>query len=254
MPKRFFMRFNLQNGVAHFPATAAIGAALQNADPAEIQGYLDEFDAIQSARTERIRTRVGDKIAPLWGKKVVFFGDSITSDNLGYRSTVCRAAELVGTDASISGGTSATALQLAHATLEQARPDLVSVMLGSNDSVGIGDAALGQVSLSEYERNMRAILSWAKTVGARVLVMEIPPIQKERFDHYFLAQAKYQSKENVARYNAILSSLADEFDISLLCHDFADIDTALDRDGIHLSCEGQEILAERWLTQAAKLF
>lgn len=252
--KRFFMRFNLQNGVGHFPATATVGAALQNADASEIQGYLDEFDAIQSARTDRVCARVGNAVEPLAGKKVVFFGDSNTSDNLGYRETVCRVASLTGVDASISGGTSATAIQFAHDKIRTERPDLVSVMLGANDSVAIGSEGFGQVSLAEYERNLRAILIWAKKANAKVLLMEITPIQKERFDHYFLPQAKLQSKENIALYNAIVTSLANELDVPLLRHDFPDLDAALDRDGIHLSCEGHEILAERWLTHAAKLF
>lgn len=252
--KRFFMRFNLQNGVGHFPATAAVGAALQNAAPQEIQEYLDEFDEIQAARAERIVSKMGDLLAPLVGKKVIFFGDSITSDNLGYRQTVCRAAKLIGIDRSISGGTTATAIQLAHGTIQSEKPDLVSIMLGTNDSVGISSPFLGQVSLAEFERNVRAILCWAQESGAEVLLMELPPIHQARFDHCFLPQAKYQSIENIARYNAILSSLAEELEIPLLRHEFADLDSALDRDGIHLSTFGHEILAERWLTQAAKLF
>ena len=126
MPKRFFMRFNLQNGVNHFPATAEIGAALQNADSSEIQEYLDEFDTVQARRAERMREYFGDHLAVLNGKKVLFFGDSITSDNLGYRETVSRAAHLQSADGSISGGTSATILQFAKSKLIAEKPDLLS--------------------------------------------------------------------------------------------------------------------------------
>jgi lysophospholipase L1-like esterase len=258
MPKRFFMRFNLQNGVGHFPTTADVGAALQNTSLEEIQSYLHEFDEIQTLRTQRIKERMGNSLSSLHRKKAVFIGDSITSDNLGYRETVCRAADLIGVDASISGGTSATAVQLVYTTLAQARPDIVSIMLGSNDSVSIGYENFEQVSLSEYERNLRAILSWATESGASILLLSILPIQQERFDRCFTPQSKFQSNSNIARYNTILQSLADEFDIPLLRHEYTEheetFNTFMEHDGIHLNANGQEALAEYWLRQAVALF
>ena len=258
MPKRFFMRYNLQNGVGHFPATAAVGAALQNAEPEEIAGYLAEFDAIQAARAELLRARLGDALTPLAGKRVLFLGDSNTSDNLGYRESVCRAASLVGIDASVSGGTSSTAFGLAYTALKQADADLVSILLGTNDAVAIGSPELETVSLGEYERNMRAILSWATQTGAKVLVLAIPPIAQAGFDHYFLPQGKYQSPEHLAQYNTVLRALTEELEIPLLTLGFLEQGEAapsfLERDGIHLNALGHEALAERWLTAAAQLF
>ena len=153
------MRFNLQNSVDHFPATAEVGAVLQNADFKKIQGYLDEFETIQNQRVVRICESFDECLAVLRGKKVVFFGDSITSDNLGYRVSVSRAAQLQAVDGSISGGTSATVVQFAKMMLRQVKPDLVSQMIGTNDSVGIDSECFCQVSPDEYERNVRAILT-----------------------------------------------------------------------------------------------
>ena len=256
MPKRFFMRFNLQNGVGHFPATAEVGAALQNADPQEIQGYLDEFENIQTARAERIGACFDKASSHLSGKKVVFFGDSITSDNLGYRETVCRVADLIGIDGSVSGGTSGTVLQFARDTLTAVKPDLVSIMLGTNDSVGIDSESFGQVSLDEYERNLRAILRWASEIGAQILLLAIPPIHQERFDRHFNAQSKFQSNANIERYNDRLRKLADEFGVELCEHRYLkaepDLYQLIDRDGIHLSPDGHEQLALCWLTHASK--
>ena len=258
MPKRFFMRFNLQNGVNHFPATAEVGAALQNATTTEIQGYLDEFERIQSDRACRLQTLFGEQLSVLNGKKVVFFGDSITSDNLGYRATVSRAAELHAVDGSISGGTSATILQFAKDTLTNAKPDLVSLMIGTNDSVGIDSESFGQVSLDEYERNVRAILSWAREVGAKILLFAVTPIHPNQFNKHFNKQSKFQSNENIERYNARLQSIARDFGIKLCEHRYfhgdTDLDRWIDRDGIHLSLDGHRQLAQCWLTHAIQLF
>ena len=254
MSHRFFTRFNLQSSANHFPATATIGAALQNTSPSEIQGYLDEFEAIQAARADRMRALFGDRLAPLQGKKVVFFGDSITSDNLGYRTTVSRAAHLQAVDGSISGGTSATVLQYAKERIQQEKPDLVSIMLGANDSVGIGTDDLGQVSLEEYGRNLCAIVSWSLESGARVLLFAVTPIHEARFARQFAAQGKVQSNENIQRYNQRLRIIAEELGLSLFDHGYlTDPETLLEKDGIHLSPQGQEQMAAHWLACAIDL-
>ena len=258
MPNRFFIRFNLQNSVGFFPATAAVGAAMKQASCEEMQGYLDEFDTILRARADRLHQKLGNTVSPLCGKRVLFLGDSNTSDNLGYRRSVCQVAGMIGIDASISGGTSATALPLAFEKLPKEAPDLVSVMIGSNDAVCLGSSELGQVSLAEYERNLRAILSRADQAGARILIMALPSVFQAGFDRYNPILGRSFTMETISRYNAVLASVAKEFGAHPLAHDYIpaedDLSEWTERDGVHLNLRAHEALAERWLMAASRLF
>lgn len=184
----------------------------------------------------------------------MFLGDSITSDNLGYRATVALAANAEGIDGSVSGATSSMILYDAKRVIDKENPDLVSLMIGSNDSVSIVHKDLHQVSIGEYERNVSAILRWAKQSGAGVLFFEIPPIAEELFEKSFSPQLKVQSNETVESYNDVLRRLAAENGIELQSNRWLMDDVAFYReDGIHLSVIGQELFAEKWIEAAAKI-
>ena len=103
MSTRFFARFNLQNSLAResFSARADIFAAMLGKSESEIQTYLDEFEGTQWENEKYLKMLFGKELEALRGKRVLFLGDSITSDNLGYRSAVCRAAALDGIDGSV---------------------------------------------------------------------------------------------------------------------------------------------------------
>lgn len=256
MSNRFFMRFNLQNSVGNFPATARTGAALLGAEEREIGAYLAEFDEIQSRRVERLRQICDEEVRVLRAQRVLFLGDSVTSDNLGYREAVSRAAELQSVDGSVSGGTSATLLQHAEAQLRQHQPSLVSLMIGSNDSVRLGAEAIEQVSVEEYCRNVKAILGWAVRSGARILLWEILPIHEARFEASFGKQGKTQSNRRIREYNAALREVARGFGIETAAHAWlneSEYEACFDSDGIHLSVTGQESFAQRWLIAASRL-
>lgn len=253
--KRFFMRFNLQG---HFPATAEVFERLLPYSKEELAPELDDFERIQNTRAECLKQKYEKEIEILRGKKVLFLGDSITSDNLGYRGSVTRAAELQAYDESISGGTSPMLLHIAKRKLETLKPDIVSIMLGSNDSVGIENESLNQVSLGEYTRNIEQMVLWAKRNGTEVLLFEMPLVHEKRFQRNFEAEGKLQSNENIVRYNNALKKIANNLDIKLIQNswlgDCADMDSLFEIDGIHLSLLGHERCAEEWMQAAAKLF
>ena len=255
MADRFFMRFNLQNGVAHYPATAEVFGALFSEEKDAAQQILDEFEAIQSERVATLERKYGDALTCLHGKKVLFLGDSITSDNLGYRVSVARAARMRGIDGSISGGTSSTILHSAMRKIADEKPDLVSLMIGTNDSMEVVREELQQLSPAEYERNVRAMLGWIVESGAALLLFEIPPIHADRFARHCTANGKTQSPENIERYNEILRKVAKELGTSVLPHSWiateADKEKYIEqRDGVHFTPEGQEAFSEYWLSQA----
>ncbi len=219
----------------------------------DIQNMILEIDEIQFSRAERLKKKYSLITEKLKGKKVVFLGDSITSDNLGYRVTVTKAANLYSFDGSVSGGTSSMILHTAKVLIEKQKPDLVSLMVGSNDSVSIARKELNQVSIEEYDRNVREIVRWAKEVGAKVLLFEIPPIIEELFEKNFNSQSKFQSNKNIQIYNSVLKKIAEDNETELsLNHWLSEKVEYFEPDGIHLNVRGQETFAEKWFESVTK--
>lgn len=237
MSERFLIRFNLPH----------------EATEEERGAYLKEFEQIQTERVRRLTDKMGKETEALRGKRVLFLGDSITSDNLGYRTSVSRAAELCATDGSVSGATTSSLLPLARERIGEARYDLISVMLGANDSVTLTEEGRNQVSLEEYVANMEEILLRAKGNGASVLLFAITPVHEERFEKSFSDQKKRQSNETVARYNRHLRELAEKHEIRLTAHSWLTEDLFWEKDGIHLTPRGQERLSESWLLAASNI-
>jgi lysophospholipase L1-like esterase len=185
----------------------------------------------------------------LKNKSVLFIGDSITSDNIGYRVSVTRAADLTAYDASISGGISSMMLYDAKAIIEKHRPDIVSVMIGTNDSACVDTAPT--VSIDEYVRNVKSIIGWGKQNGAEILLFAVPPISETRFN----IPLKTQTNDNIGRYNEALQGVANDNDIRLISNEWVNkSEDMLEPDGVHLSVEGQKIFSEKWIVAAAQIF
>ena len=148
-------------------------------------------------------------------------------------------------------------LHSAKNQIEKRKPDIVSLMIGANDSVGVGKDSINQVSIQEYARNVQEIIGWAKQGGATVLLFEITPIHENRFAACFNKESKFQTNQTINRYNMILKEIANSNGIRLISHDwiteFDDCDSLFEPDGIHLSIKGQELLAKKWLTAFAEI-
>ncbi len=253
---RFFIRFNLHNSVCNYPASFEVLRPMVDISDEELRACLDEIQSTHQSRAERLRASHGREINAIRGKRVLFLGDSLTSDNFGYRRTVTAAAELCALDGAVSGGTSSTILHPSKQQLASFKPDIVSLMIGTNDSVCIDSEDLPQVGIKEYERNVRAIVGWARESGARILLFDIPHIHKERFTRSFTPQHKLQSPENIQKYNTVLKGIAQDFSIPLFSNAWTaegDVDKLFEPDGIHLSLSGHELFAEKWLESAAQI-
>lgn len=257
MAGEFFVRFNLHNSVCCYPASFDIlRPMVGDMSDAELRAFLDKIENVHAQRAAELKKAYEREINVIRGKKVLFLGDSLTSDNFGYRRTVTRAAELNALDGSVSGGTSSALLHSAKMQLQSFKPDIVSIMIGTNDSVCIESDNLPQVGTEEYGRNVKAIVEWSLNIGAHVLLFEIPPVHEERFSKSFTSQYKLQSNGNIATYNSVLKNIADECGIPLLSNAWiadGDKNSLFEPDGIHLSLEGQELFARNWITAVAKI-
>ena len=256
MPGEGFVRFNLHNSLCCFPASLEVLKPLVDISEEALREYLLEIDRIQNERVVRLQATYTKEIEKLKGKKVLFLGDSITNDNLGYRESVSRAADVESINGSISGGTSSMLVPLAKHLIEK-RPDVVSLMIGANDSISLEKESFHQVSLEEYERNVDTILGWAKQIGAKILLFEITPVLEDRFKLCFAKEQQLQSNAAIQGYNLILQRLSRKHQIELLAHPWlaegAVRESLYESDGIHLNVKGQALFAENWITSAARL-
>ena len=257
MPERTFLRYQLQNSTRQIsPSSKLFEGALQISEDC-VAAHLDALAQLRRKNAVQLQETSSAEIAKLNGKRVLFLGDSLTADELGYRALVCEAANLAGRNGAISGGTSSSLLHLFLRKLTSQTsptPEIVSIMLGTNDCVSVEREELHQVSPEEYLRNMRAILTWAKKTGARVLLFAVPPILEARFNAHAIANGKLNSNRSVIQYNALLAALANELSLSLIPHDHCmQKEDFFEEDGLHWNASAQLCFAEKWLRAAAEI-
>lgn len=212
------------------------------------------FATYERIHTERILALPDTmNLKELYGKRVVFVGDSITSDNIGYRLTVTRAARLRATDTSLSGGKTNNIKEDAKQAILTEKPDIVSIMIGANDSPIKGEPLKHGVALPQYAENLREIVAAAAEVGAKILLLEITPIHEANFAAHYEGKQKFQTNANIEEYNMAVRGIADEFGATLLQNGWLGAAEDFEKDGIHLSDSAQARLARRWLETAIKL-
>lgn len=257
MPQRSFLRYQLQNSLRHLPSSLSLFESVLDADVEVLQQHLSDFEKHRKENVLRLQQQNSEAICKLQGKRVLFLGDSLTADELGYRPLVCEAAGLLARNGAISGATSASLFNLCRQKILSKTspiPDILSIMLGTNDSVSIEREELHQVSLAEYARNMREILSWGQKIGTRVLLFAIPPILERQFCTHVAATGKLHSNRAIDAYNAELATIADGLGIPLITHlPPHDDPTLFEADGLHWSIEGQARFAAQWLKAAANI-
>lgn len=257
MPQRSFLRYQLQNSLCHLPISLSLFESVLNTNTEVLQQHLSDFENLRRQNVARLQQDQGEAICKLRAKRVLFLGDSLTADELGYRPLVCEACALLARNGAISGATSASLLNICRQKIfskTSPTPDILSIMLGTNDSVSIEREELHQVSLTEYARNMREILTWGQKAGARVLLFAIPPILEAQFYTHASANGKLHSNRAIDAYNAELATIANELGIPLFTHLPSNGNPSLfETDGLHLSAEGQVRFAAQWLKAAANI-
>lgn len=251
MSKRFFIRFNLHKSNFEPADEPTSIKSFIDINDDEINEIFEEFEEIQKARSERVKKKCEDCISRISGKKVVFVGDSITSERLGYRTTVSLAADLDALDSAISGATTSSIRDYSVGKMRSFSPDVVSIMLGSNDSLGVDDRVFYNVSPSEYKRNLEVIVKRAAELGAMVMLMEMPYICPEKFKAEMDKENRFQSNEVVDMYNEIVGELAEKYGTILMRNDWMreveDYPSLFEPDGLHLSLKGHEMMAEIYI-------
>lgn len=179
-------------------------------------------------------------------KTLVCFGDSITArefDEEGRERLTPRIAkEMPGwkvVNSGISGNTTVDALLRIEEDVVDHQPDLVTVLLGANDS-----AIHRNVDRELYEENLRKII---RTIGPeRTLLISAAPIVESRQD-----ARKYETLQEFA---CVVEKVAADTGAHYLNFfgkmiDHSGYEDFLTEDGLHFNYKGYEFLSEAILTK-----
>lgn len=131
---------------------------------------------------------------------------------LSVTSFFLSAAEVF--NAGRSGWNSRQLKEVFDAELERSRPDLVVLMVGTNDNLNSHNL----IPLPEYRSNLNAMIAAAKKAGSKVLLCEIPNacqelMVKRHKDGFFRRES---AAEKVKHANEIVAAVAKEQEIPLL--------------------------------------
>ncbi|VUD53853.1 Esterase TesA [Thalassocella blandensis] len=130
-------------------------------------------------------------------------------------------------NASISGATTAAAIQLLSQSLTKYTPSIVILELGGNDG-------LQGKPVTYITENLRTLVHMSKGAGAQVLLVGVrmPPNFGSRYaDPFFKQYARLAEQESLALVPFILDGVAGHEDLML-------------SDGLHPSAPGQEVVLE----------
>lgn len=121
------------------------------------------------------------------------------------------AVEVV--NAGHSGWNSRQLREIFSGELQKHRPDLVILMVGTNDNLN----SYNLIPLSEYRENLTAMIAAAKASGAKVLLCEIPKVNQEMMskrhkEGFFRGES---AEKKVNDVNAIVAEVAKAQDVPL---------------------------------------
>jgi lysophospholipase L1-like esterase len=198
---------------------------------------------------------------------ILFTGDSITdcgrvrddAKNLGFGYAAFAAAQLQLLSASpelkifnrgISGNRVRDLLGRVQADLLDLKPDIVSILIGINDTWRRYDAAQSATTAAEFERDYRALLEKIRgELDAQVILLE--PFLLHVPDDRHAWREDLNPKIDVVR------KLAVEFETELIPLDgiFAEAATTAPaafwaHDGVHPTAAGHALIADAWIERA----
>lgn len=258
----FELRFNLHRCGVDFKDDPTTFSRIFPYDERYIEGCLTDYDDFLAASAEEIWRKYKNNLAPSPGnigdmdffkdKKILFVGDSITSDRVSYFNIIKRTVNADCMDGAVSGAKSTDAVSRIRMLMDTFKPDLVSIMIGTNDVMCVDDkCSVPTVSLPEYEKNLEHIVECVEAGGAEPIVTTIPPIHEKWFKK---TTGAYKSLDNsiILKYNKSLERIAEKHHAAV--NRMSDVyiqydqDSLFEPDGVHLCPLAQKILAENLLS------
>ena len=169
------------------------------------------------------------------------------------------------------GQTLDTAVQELDKKINKTRPDVVAIELGGNDCDFDWDAVcrdpgaehICRTPFEKFESGIRNLVNRLKSEGITPVLINLPPIDADRYFTYFCRGCRTMEKNVLAflgnvsriywwheRYSSVLGLIAEQTDTPLIDIRSAfmhkeDYRKYLCDDGIHPNKEGHRLIAER---------
>jgi lysophospholipase L1-like esterase len=239
-----------------------LGFAIEEDDLASIARIygvpLSELEAIEQRFQETV-SRLAQRLAeerPLRPAPapltLLALGDSLTSDRQSWVKILRRywaadpSRQII--DSAVSGDTATSVLNRLHRTVLRHRFERAVVLLGTNDCRRMDEPdGLTNLSLEEYQRDLRYLTLRLMRHGAALVLVTLPPVDTERLKRFFTETNSTYDAERLEATNEFLRALAAERGAQLA--DLAAAASAagediLEEDGLHLNATGQYLLAK----------
>jgi lysophospholipase L1-like esterase len=226
--------FNTQHmpGLLGLDVPADAAAAILGISPEQFKEYATavENDVRQAAGdllSDPLMASAIDRLPVPPGGTLLILGDSITAYRRGYAEILRAMLDLRRPDDAIlvlnlaeSGFTSAAGLEVTYTRCLAQPIDFVLIMLGVNDCKRFGNGSGGPlVSLTEYRRNMAAIVSaFAEQTAALLVLLTPTPIPESLVNSYpdFVTMALGFDNADIAACADALKSIAAEAAVPLV--------------------------------------
>lgn len=252
-PLEFVHKYNLFKwlGFAIEEDDLASIAHIYGVSPGELEPIERRFHETVNLLAGRLARELPPKPA---GSPVTLLalGDSLTSDRQSWVKILRRywAADpnrqII--DSAVSGDTAASVLNRLHRTVLRHRFDRAVILLGTNDCRRMDEPdGLTNLSLEEFQRDLRYLTDRLMRHGAAVVLVTLPPVDNARLKRFFTETNSAYDADRLEATNDFLRALAAERGAQL-----ADLAAAikaagedvLEEDGIHLNAAGQYLLAK----------
>lgn len=254
--RRFNFKFNLHKTVFSIGIEDNDYTRLQevyNVDAEWMKAIISEFTQSNAYYAQQLNEKCDLSMLVNKPLKIVFLGDSNTSNRQSYLNILKAATEdypqLQLVDKAISGFKSGDLFTAMHPGVVDEHADIAHIMIGTNDFRRIIDPAkIYHTSSAEFEKNVDYVVSALIKDGSKIIITTIPPFSKEKTDKHFSKSNGMFDEVDRQLYNSILENIAHKYGaylnrIDTLYAQYTPEELTLP-DGIHLSELGHYVLAQ----------
>lgn len=255
------IKFNMQKLILDVPeADAEWLGNIFKAPKEEVEELITGLQQEVKEQAERLADEMN---IPSVSKEctVAFVGDSITSDRSSYfnifRYLYREKKRIHLVDAAVSGDKSDDAVMKFYERTLSVQPDVVHILLGTNDLRHNHDLhGHSCISLEEYGRNLEYMIKTLRDKDVPVIVSEISPVINERLKKRFPNDNWSYDIQEIEQLNRSIRKIAEKYGAEL--NSMGEIyrkytpEELLLEDGLHLNGKGQLLLAKEVLKKLAK--
>lgn len=252
----FNFKFNLHKSIIPIGIDDNDYTRLQtvyNVDSEWMRLTVSEFAQSNARHAQRLKEERDLSTLGIKPLKIVFFGDSNTSNRQSYLNILKAATEdypqLHLVDRSISGHKTGDLFTAIYPAMVGEHADIAHIMIGTNDFRRIIDPAkLYHTGPAEFEKNVDYVVSALIKDSSQVILTTIPPFSKEKSDKHFSKSNGIFDEADRQLYNSILENVAHKYGAYLNQMDALYAQYTPEQltigDGIHLSELGHDLLAQ----------